>query len=138
MNARNLLLATIIASGFVAWPIIGNYSGAGGGWISTVVGAGTAAVIVLLSMKELASSSPPALNEFLLLTIAGVLNGGMVYLYAIKTADKTTSPAIFMVTVSILMTICAPLFSWALSGAAPTGRQMAGFGLATVTIYLLR
>ena len=137
MDLKTLAVAIFSALGFVAWPIIGNYSGASGGWVATIMIWGTAIVITLLSRNELRNGSLPNARAMLILLFAGVINGAAVYCYALKAADKKVDTAAFVIAVSILMIMWAPVLDWALKGTIPTPRKIGGFVLAAFVVYVL-
>lgn len=137
MNAESLLIALFCAAGFVSWPIVGHYSKASGTWVGTVVLVVTAAMVMLLSARQLGDSELPTPKALVLLAVAGAINGVACYLFASKTSDPTMHASVFVVMVSVGMVICAPLFDAVLNGVVPTARHLAGFCLAVITIYLL-
>lgn len=136
MSTANLLMAILIALCFAGWPIIGKYSQSSGAWVATLVGAGTALAIALLSSRQLSSSTPTA-KAFAILAIAGVINGTAVYFYAVKTSDLAVPTGIFVLVVAVLIACWAPLLDWALNGTIISLRQTLGLACATMAIYLL-
>jgi len=137
MNIQVISTAIFIAFGFVGWTIIGSYSRACGSWIGTIVMLSTAAAVALLSSKQLINVVAPNGKAWILLLVAGVINGVAVYLYSNKIADITVPTAAFVVTVSILMVVIAPFLNWLINGAVPNYHQTLGFGFAAIAIYFL-
>jgi len=135
MNVSTILMAVFIATAYAAWPVVGSYSRASGGWIGTVVVIATGITVAICSAKQLISF--PNTKAILLLLIAGAINGVAVYLYSCKVADVTVPTAAFVVTVAVFMSVIAPLLSWLLNGAIPTFYQTLGYGLAMSAIYFL-
>ena len=137
MDVRTLFVAALCAAGFVAWPIIGNYSKASGAWVGIVVFIGTAIVVTSLSVNQLNHDSSPTARAMALLVAAGIINGMATYFFASKITDPAISVSVFMVTVSVGMVIFAPIFNFATNDVVPTLRQSVGFSFAAVAIYLL-
>jgi drug/metabolite transporter (DMT)-like permease len=135
MEIKMILHALFIALVFVAWPIVGKFSGADSKWVGTMVSLGTLLAVASLSKNKLIV--PPPINILSFLFILGVANGIGVYDYTAKTSDPLIQPSIFIITTAILMVIIAPLLDWALNGAKFNAYQIAGFGTAIITIYLL-
>jgi drug/metabolite transporter (DMT)-like permease len=136
VNTSSLLIALVIAVGFAGWPIIGRYSQASGVWIGTFVMAGTTVVMALLSGRQLAVSVPSP-RAFAVLAVAAALNGLGVYLYSFRAADPAVPIGLFVVVVAVLTIVAAPMLDWALHGAVPSPRQMAGILCAAGAVYLL-
>lgn len=131
------LTAVFIAIGFAGWPIISSYSRASGGWVGMVVSVSTALAVVIFSAKNLSSIPAPNLRALVLLLIAGVFNGLALCLYSFKVADTNVPTAAFVVMISIMMAMVAPVLNWMLNSAVPNQSQMLGFGFAVVAIYFL-
>ncbi len=140
MNSAYLGWAVFIAAAFVGWPIIGHYSKANGGWVSvSLFGIGTVVVIILsLISKQIHIDSVPGTKAISWLFVAAVLNGVAAYVYAIKASDQAVATGTFVVLVSVLMAVWAPIFDWALNGNAPTLYRGIGFGFAVIAIYFLK
>jgi drug/metabolite transporter (DMT)-like permease len=138
MRSDVILMAIVIAFGFVGWPIIGSYSRAHGSWIGMLAISSTALAFAGLSFRQLINVVPPNTKAIVLLLVAGIINGGAVYLYTAKIADTTVPTAAFVVIVSIFMVIVAPLLNWMLNSAVPSFQQGLGFLLAMAAIYFLK
>lgn len=137
MNLGSVATAILIAVIFIGWPIIGKYSQASGAWVSTIVLLSTTLVAMLFSWRKLTSSLPTT-KAFAILTIAGVINGWAVYLYAQKATDPNVSTGTFVITIAVLSVLIAPVLDWGLNGSVPTAQKVAGFVCGAVAIYLLK
>jgi len=137
MNIWTISIALFIAFGFVGWPIVGSYSRVCGGWVGTVVLTSTAITVAMFSFRQLNSIPVPNTKAMILLLVAGIINGLAVYLYSSKITDTNVPAAVFVVMVSILMVVVAPLLNWLLNDAVPNFQQTLGFGFAIVAIYFL-
>ncbi len=138
MDLTTLLWAAGIAATFVAWPVIGKYSGASGAWIGIIVVAGSLVTTAIFGLKELTSGPMFTLKALVLLVMAGLLNGAAVYYYSVKATSTAIPTGVFIVTMSIMMVIFAPILDWLLNGNALSIRQCAGIAAAVVAIYLLQ
>ncbi len=138
MRLEVILMAIVIAFGFVGWPIVGSYSRAHGSWIGMLAISSTALAFAGLSFRQLISVTPPNTKAIIMLLVAGVINGGAVYLYTDKIADTTVPTAAFVATVYILVSIVAPLLNWLFKGAVPNFQQGIGFLFAVAAIYFLK
>lgn len=137
MSATSIFLALGIAMAFAGWPIVANYANVSGGWAGTVVSVTTTIVLAVYLMGESSRHPTPELRAFLLLGVAGIVNGIAVYYYAVKATDPTMSPGAFVVVVSILIAVWAPILNWALNSEIPNLKQALGFNFAAIAIYLL-
>lgn len=137
MNLTSLLTAVMIAVGFVGWPVIGKYSKASGAWVGTFAMVVTTIVVAIISHRQLFLSTPSP-KAFLVLTLAAVVNGVAVCLYSAKTTDPSIQSGAFVVVVATLMVIFAPILDWILNGSIPSLRQVGGFALAALAIYLIK
>lgn len=136
MGLKDLFLAVFIASGFVAWPIIGKFSNVGGGMVGTLVLSTSAIVIAMLSAKQF-SLGLLSVRTLAMLCIAGVINGIAVFLYAGKTSDPAIQTGIFIVIISVLMVVIGPLLDWIINGSTLSSKQAIGLVFAIVAIYLV-
>ncbi len=137
MNFGSILMMVFIAIAFIGWPIVGKYSGASGAWIGTIMLIATTLVTGTLSLKEMARSSFPPTKAVAMLIAAGMMNGLAVYLYARKSSSPTVSTATFIVTVTVLMIVFAPILDWLFNGSIPSTRKVFGFACAAFSVYLL-
>lgn len=137
MNIGNILIAAGIALGFVGWPIIGHYSKAGSMWVGNIVMIGTAVVFALLSFNQYNGAIMPGWKALVFLGIATLVNGLAIFFYTAKATNPAINTAVFVVTVSVLMVVIAPLLHLAINHIMPTWRQGAGYILAIAAIYFL-
>ncbi len=140
MNSAYLGWAVFIAAAFVGWPIIGHYSKANVGWVSVCLFGIGAVVVIMLSLisKQIHVDSIPDTKAMSWLFTAAVLNGVAAYVYAVKASDQTVATGTFVVLVSVLMAVWAPIFDWVLNGNVPTFHRGVGFGFAVIAIYFLK
>lgn len=137
MNTNTFITAIFIAIGFAGWPIIGKYSGMNSGFIAIFVGVSTAVTVAIISARQLSGIGSISCTPLLFLIVVGVINGIAFQLYSNKVADTTVPTAVFMVTVSILMSVATPILHWLLNGAVPNSNQIIGFGFSIITVYFL-
>jgi drug/metabolite transporter (DMT)-like permease len=135
MCTQDIIIAMGIAFGFTTWPILGKFAKTTGSWTGTIALGTSAIMAAFLFRREFIS--PPTEKAFIILVIAGIINGIAVYFYAKKATDPEISTAVFLVIVSVFMTVWAPLIDWGLNGAMPNFRQAAGFICAVGAVYLL-
>ena len=133
-----IVWATGIAFAFTIWPIIGKYSGASGAWVGTLVIAGTLVTTLIFGAKDMMNGPMFTMKSFVVLALAGLVNGAAVYFYSVKAVDPEVPTSIFVTTMVILMALMAPLIDWALNGNTINTKQLLGLGTALLTIYLLK
>ena len=137
MNIQSISMAVFIAFGFVCWPIVGSYSRVCGSWVSATVIISTAVTVAIFFFRQLAALPVPSVKAIAILFIAGAINGLAFCFYSNKITDTSIETGAFVVTISILMVVIAPLLDWALNGATPNMSQKLGFVLAIVAIYFM-
>ena len=127
------------AFAFAAWPVIGNYSGAHGGWLGLVVAFGTVVAFALLAWVrgDITFEAMPGQKALGILMLAGVANGIGFYLYSMLVTSKDIPTAVFVVTVAVLMMVFAPLLAWILNGDILTPKQFFGLGVSGLAVYLM-
>ena len=135
MNLQTLFSATLIAAVFVAWPIVGRWTGAPAAWVNTMVGVGTLTGISILSGRNL--TERPVVVVIAILLFAGTANGVAVHFYGINATDPAASGAGFIVLVSVMMAVMAPILDWLFNGNVPSADRLLGYGLAAGAIYIL-
>lgn len=136
MNILDIGTALLIAIGFTSWGIAGRYSQANGGWVGFIAMGITTLVIGILSFKQLRIEALTG-KMFMIIAIAGALNGAAVCAYSFKVTNVAIPAATFMVTVSIFMAVVTPCLDWTINGTAPNLRQVIGYVLAVGAIYFL-
>ena len=130
-NAPFLFFLTVIGFGF--WPLLGRWSGVPSPWVSSVVMAATAVVVIWIERGEL--ESYPAARSLLLLFFAGATNAvGMVaYGRLLSTKfDPVLAPASLVV-----MIIVNAVASIACFGGVFTAEKWVGLLLTAVGAFLL-
>jgi hypothetical protein len=138
MSTGTILIGVFIAIGFALWPILGKYSGATGGWLITVVAAGTMFISPVLSVRELQNVPSPGIRAIALLFLAGMINGLACLLYSGRIAVMDSCyTATFVGLVTVAMLILAPVLNWFFNGNAPSQSQLIGFVLASLSVYFL-
>lgn len=138
MNTGTILIGAFVALGFALWPIVGKYSGATGGWLITVVAAGTMFVSSVLSVREFQNVPAPGIRAIALLFIAGAINGLACWLYSGRIAEMDSCyTATFVALVVVGMIILTPVLNWILNGNLPSQSQLVGFALASLSVYFL-
>jgi len=138
MNTSTVLWAALIAASYIAWPLLGKWSGATATWVSCLVTAGTLIGTFTLNANRLIKEPVCSLRAITIVLIAGVVNGVAVYFYSYKVNDQTVPAGVFLMTVYIFMVVYAPTLDWLLNGTTLSARQFCGLGVALVAIYLLR
>ena len=137
MQIERLVVAIFAACAFVGWPILGQYSQANGGWVGAVVMGASATTVLLRAWLSGGLEKTPATRSLLLLAIAGIIHGAGICLYARTTTDPKVPTGAFVVLMSVLMAVVAPIFAWIFLKQVPTSRQYGGYVFAILAIYLL-
>lgn len=135
---NTILWATFIAAAYAIWPILGKWSGASGQWVTTTVVASSVIPVIALSASSMAKSPINNWKAFVLLTIAGIINGFAVYIYGMKATDEKVPTGIFIMTVATMTFVLSPLFAWGLNGETLSTRQLFGILTAGIAVYLLK
>lgn len=138
MSAINLLWATGIAFAFVAWQILGKWSGASPAWIGVIVLGGSFLVNAALGAKQLTDGPMFAFKAFVWLALAAAINGAAIHFLNLKLTDPSVKVGMFVTTMTIMMAAFSPLLDYLLNGATISVRQAGGIALAILAIYLLQ
>lgn len=136
MDWKTVFTLVVIGMGF-SWPAVGRYCGAAGVWVSVVVSAGTATVIALLNSRNIHITDlpPPKVLKFLLL--AALMNGTGGYFYMRQVAAHTIKVSTLIITVPVITLVFISLLEWWLLSTTPTTRQVWGYAIAILALYLL-
>lgn len=138
MTTIVIILAFLIATTFVGWPIMSRYCGQNAAWSGSIVFFFTAITPILFSSTTLLRTPAPDSKSLMILSAAGILNGLGVYFYS-QTLEKVGDQSgTFIVTVSIAMVMVAPILSYLFNGETLTTKQFAGLACAVSAVYLLR
>ncbi len=137
MGLKNFAYALFIASAFVAWPILGKWSGAGGAWTSNVVIVASLITSVVFTYRQMAEEALPSWTAFVVLAVAGLINGLAVLMYSNRTATADAQTTIFMAVVMTLMVVLTPIANRLLNNEQITLTQGLGFVLIVGGVILL-
>lgn len=138
MTVSTILWAAFIALAYALWPILGKWSNASGYWVNTLVVGASFLPVALLSANQLIKTPINGSKAIVLLVLAGLMNGFAVYVYGMKATDKTVPTGAFVMTVSILFFVVAPIIDWKLNGTTLSTKQMFGVCMAGVAVYMLK
>lgn len=132
-----LFSAWLAATAFVAWPIVGKYSGIGGHWVNIVVLSGSTLAGIAMAYPQVRGEPLPSFRGLGVVLLAALANGAAVYLYSLKTSDPNVPTGSFIVTVTLMMVVMGFLLSVILTGQHATPRQLAGLALAVFAVWLI-
>ena len=103
MSLWNIFIAIGIGFAFIAWPIIGKSTQVAGVWLAVIASAATTITVVLYSGRSF--TALPSIKSILIIFCAGILNGIALYYYVKKATDPEIATAVFVVLVSVLMSV---------------------------------
>lgn len=139
MNAipSYLYSAALIAFGMVSWPLLAKVSNTPAAWVTTLVLIGTLVGNLAVGWNDMVKSPLFSSWSFVIMMIAGVVNGIAVYYYGAKSADPTIPTWVFVASINIMMVVFATLLGSVIAWSFPTPRQFTGIILAGIGIYLI-
>mgnify|MGYP000918095625 FL=1 len=138
MTTSTILWAAFIALAYALWPILGKWSNASGQWVNTLVVGASFLPVAALSANQMIKAPLTSPKAFVLLVLAGIMNGFAVYVYGMKATDEKVPTGAFVMTVSIMFFVVAPIIDWIMNGTTLSAKQMFGVGMAGVAIYMLK
>ena len=133
----NYIWALLIATIFVAWPMLGRATGANGSWIGTLVMSGTFAATLALSATKVWTTPSPDTTVITKLVVAGLANGWAVWMYARVASHPDTNVVGFVVAVTILMTMVSAVFGWLFFAQPITPKMALGLAMGVLTVWLV-
>ena len=89
-----IVRAFFIAVTFVGWAVMSKYCRQNFAWSASIVFFFTAVPVLILSRATLLSIPVPDIKSFLILSVAGALNGFGVYFYS-QTLERVQLLALF-------------------------------------------
>mgnify|MGYP001601337245 CR=1 FL=1 len=131
------LLAVLIGAIFVSWPVLGKYFNSPV-WTLAIVFLGTGIGVCFLHVNELRNIDPPELWKIAIILVITALNVWGVHAYGMNSGDKSIPTGAFLATVSISMTLIAPVYDFFATGSIPTLKQIIGYGFGAAAIYFIQ
>lgn len=136
MKLENLFWAIALALTFSSWPIIGKRIGISGPWMTTIVYVSGLLCVVAYTGKTLVSNACP-LRVAAVMAFIGMLNGLAVMVYSAKCTDTTINTSVFLMTVSIVSLVSAPILNYLINKETVSPRQIIGVVVGIVAIILI-
>ena len=137
MNTTTILVAVLTALTFSLWPIMAKYSGATFAWVNLLLYTGGLISVSVMGHRRL-TTEHVTVRAVVILIIVGLVNGLAVWFYTVKAVDKEINTALFMVTVSLVGLISAPILNLVINGETLTAKQWVAALLSIVVIWLLK
>lgn len=138
MNASLFLWAAGIALAFVAWPILGSKSGVPGAWMGILILIGSVIGNTIVGTKDIIESPLFTWKAFVIVVMAGIVNGIAVYYYGAKSADPNIPTGIFVTTMVVCMVVFAPFVDYFVKGTTISLKEIAGIAVICLGIYIVK
>jgi drug/metabolite transporter (DMT)-like permease len=132
-----IVVAFFVSAGFASWPVLASRSGLTGTWSAGLACAATLLPVLCIGLCRSEYAEVPRPSLMMYVIAGGLLNGLAVYFYTKQISSSTMPTASFMALVSIGMLLLAPIFEWALKGLPPSPRQMCGYAVACLAVWLI-
>jgi drug/metabolite transporter (DMT)-like permease len=129
-------IPAFITVGFGSWPFAGKYLQISGAWVGTIMIASTLPITALCSLNGMRTTNI-SVKAIIVLILAGVLNGITLWIYLVKTADPNIPTSIFIVSVTLLISLLSLMLDWGINYQIPDTRQFVGIAMAIGAVILL-
>lgn len=137
MDLSLLALTAFVGVSFVTWAVVADWLKVDGPWVGVIILISTCAAVAILSGRQLIQIQMPSSRAIGYLLAVGAFNGVGFYCYTLKIAEKSIPIGILSASISIMMVIAAPVLDYLINSKAISVKQFAGFGLASIAIYLI-
>ena len=113
------------------------YSGATFAWVNFIIYLGGLTSVSVMGYGHL-TKEHISVKAVIVLVIVSLINGLAVWFYTVKAVDKEINTALFMITVSLVGLISAPILNLVINGETLTAKQWVAALLSIVVIWLLK
>lgn len=139
MNTNLSLIPWVagISLAFVIWPLLAKVSGVSGAWVGILVLAGSFIGNLVVGAKDISTSPMFTMKAFMIMMVAGIINGVAVYYYGMKAADPSITTWILLTSVTILMAVFSPLVNVIMGGTGLAIQHWIGIFLACGGILVI-